>query len=82
MLANLKKAAFDRETIKVGGGEFNHAEIKNFVCTIEEMAALLEESRALGLTFDCGTAYIRRGYIDKQEALKARISEVLKELNK
>ena len=80
MLANLKKAAFDRETITVGGGEFNHAEIKNFVSTIEEMAALLEESRALGLNFARGNDYIYRHYIDKQEALKARIADVLKEL--
>ena len=31
MLANLKKAARDRETLHIGGGEFPPAEVKAFV---------------------------------------------------
>ena len=44
--------------------------------TIRTMAKLLGEASYLGLTFSCGTAYIRRTYIDEQEALKSRINEV------
>jgi len=41
MLANLKAAAFNRETVHVGGGEFSPAEVKAFVETIEQQRAML-----------------------------------------
>lgn len=43
MLANLKKAAFDRETVKVAGGEFSPAEVKAFVETINQQRAMLNK---------------------------------------
>lgn len=44
--------------------------------TYSELVALLNEARRLGLTFDIGSAYIRRSYIDKQTELRARIKQV------
>ena len=41
MLANLKKAARDRETVKVGGGEFSPAEVKAFIEAIELQREML-----------------------------------------
>lgn len=38
-----------------------------------DLLQLLNESAKLGLTFDIGTAYIPRTYIDQQTALRARI---------
>lgn len=46
----------------------------------QELINLLRETRSLGLTFDCGNAYISKSYIDKQEELKKRISEAIKVL--
>ena len=48
--------------------------------TVHELAGLLREARELGLTFDIGNAYIRRDYITKQDALRARIADALKRL--
>lgn len=42
-----------------------------------ELIKLLRETASLGLTFDCGTAYIRRSYIDKQTALRTRIAAAI-----
>jgi len=47
----------------------------------QDLAALLVEARALGLTFHTGSAYISRSYIDKQADLNQRIDEVLAKLN-
>lgn len=44
--------------------------------TYSEVVELLNEARHLGLTFDIGSAYIRRSYIDKQTELRARIKQV------
>ncbi len=41
-----------------------------------ELVALLNEAKRLGLSFDIGSAYIRRSYIDKQTELRARIEQV------
>lgn len=41
--------------------------------TYTELVAMLGEAQRLGLTFDIGSAYIRRQYIDKQDELNARI---------
>jgi hypothetical protein len=38
-----------------------------------ELVQLLHEAAKLGLTFDIGSAYIRRSYIDKQTELNNRI---------
>ena len=43
MLANLKRAAFDRETITVGGGEFSPKEVKSFVSAVDGAAASLKD---------------------------------------
>lgn len=45
----------------------------------QEVVDLMLEMARLGLDFDCGTAYIRRSYIDKQEELLARMKKVLDE---
>jgi hypothetical protein len=47
----------------------------------QELAALLVEARDLGLTFYTGSAYISRGYIDRQADLNKRIDEALAKLN-
>lgn len=41
--------------------------------TYTELVELLREAAKLGLTFDIGSAYIRRSYIDKQTELNNRI---------
>lgn len=41
--------------------------------TVDSLLALLRDVQRLGLMFDCGSAYIRRAYIDEQEALNKRI---------
>lgn len=41
-----------------------------------ELVALLNETKRLGLSFDIGSAYLRRSYIDKQTELRARIEQV------
>jgi hypothetical protein len=43
----------------------------------QDLIDLLRKTAALGLTFDCGTAYIRRSYIDEQTALRARITDAI-----
>lgn len=45
--------------------------------TYSDLLALLQECRSLGLNFDIGNAYIRRAYIDKQDALRARIAAAI-----
>ena len=44
--------------------------------TYSELVALLNDAKRLGLTFDIGTAYIRRSFIDKQTELRTRIKQV------
>ena len=46
----------------------------------QELIQLLKETRELALTFDIGTAYIRRGYIDKQAELTLRIAAAIEKL--
>ena len=41
-----------------------------------ELLQLLREAQNLGLTFHIGNAYIRRAYIDEQDALNARIDAI------
>lgn len=41
--------------------------------TYTELVGLIREAARLGLTFDIGNAYIRRAYIDKQDALQLQI---------
>ena len=43
----------------------------------QELIDLLRETTALGLTFDCGTAYISRSYVDKQDELRERITAAI-----
>lgn len=42
-----------------------------------DLVDLLRKTEALGLTFECGNAYIRRSYIDKQEVLRARVKAAI-----
>jgi len=46
-----------------------------------EVAALLFAAQRLGLDFACGTAYIRRSYIDKQDELNEPIDALRKQIN-
>lgn len=41
--------------------------------TYTELVGLIREAARLGLTFDIGNAYIRRDYIDKQDALQSQV---------
>ena len=45
--------------------------------TYTELVGLIRAAARLGLNFDCGTAYIRRSYIDKQDELKAEIKALM-----
>ncbi|WNO48688.1 hypothetical protein [Achromobacter phage nyashin_LB6] len=45
--------------------------------TYAEILGMLKEAQRLGLTFDIGTAYISRAYIDKQTELNARIKAAI-----
>lgn len=44
--------------------------------TAHKALELLEKASKLGLTFDIGSAYISRAYIDKQAELLAQIKEL------
>ena len=44
---------------------------------IAELSELLREAMHLGLSFDIGSSYIRRSYIDHQTELVARINAAL-----
>jgi hypothetical protein len=43
----------------------------------QELVTLLQESTRLGLTFDIGSAYISRAYIDHQTDLRTRIFDAI-----
>lgn len=44
---------------------------------IERLAALLQDSARLGLTFSRGSAYISASYIEEQKSLKKDIQSAL-----
>lgn len=46
----------------------------------DELVTLLKEAQRLGLNFDCGNAYIRRVYVDRQDALNDRIKLLFDEI--
>lgn len=46
----------------------------------QELINLLKEAQRFGLSFDIGTAYIRRSYIDAQTELNERIDALLAEV--
>ena len=48
----------------------------------KELISLLKEMERLGLTFDCGTAYISRRYVEKQEILRRRVKDVVELLSR
>lgn len=53
------------------------AELSNVgLPTYSEVVQLLLAAEKLGLTFDIGSAYISRAYIDKQTALRKEIKRV------
>ena len=43
----------------------------------QELIDLLRDTAELGLTFDIGSAYISRSYIDKQTELRGRITTAI-----
>lgn len=46
ILANMKKAVFDREfSIRIGGGVFNYREISDFLDHIDGIKALLKQAK-------------------------------------
>lgn len=47
---------------------------------IQKLLQLLKKAQRLGLSFDIGNAYIRRDYIEQQNALNAEIDAITKEL--
>lgn len=53
MLANLKHAARNNETLHIGGGEFSPAEIKRFITVFEDL--LDATYRAFPYVEDCET---------------------------
>ena len=46
----------------------------------ENFSQLVKKAQLLGLRFDCGTAYIKRSYVDKQNELNLQIDAALREL--
>lgn len=46
----------------------------------QELIDLLKDVQRLGLRFDIGNAYIRREFINQQEALNARVDAAIKAL--
>jgi hypothetical protein len=44
--------------------------------TYTELVGLLRAAARLGLNFGIGNAYIRRDYIDKQDALQAQVKSM------
>lgn len=61
------------EAIKTADAYLNNAGLPTFT----QLAAMLDEARRLGLSFDIGSAYIRRSYIDHQTELTKRIHPVV-----
>jgi predicted porin len=59
-----------REAIANADAHTNNAGLP----TYSELLDLLKQAQRLGLTFDIGTAYIRRSYIDEQDALNTKIN--------
>ncbi len=45
----------------------------------QELVDLLTAVKRLALNFECGTAYIRRQFVDEQAVLVKRIDEVIAE---
>ena len=46
----------------------------------ENFSQLVKKAQLLGLHFDCGTAYIKRSHVDKQNELNLQIDAALREL--
>lgn len=69
MIANLKHAAFNRETVSIGGGEFTPAEIREFVLGHEALVEALY--RALPFVEDLESD---DGY--KAGAVKKTVAEI------
>lgn len=49
--------------------------------TYTELVGLIRAAAKLGLTFDTGSAYLRRSYIDKQNALNSQIAALVSALD-
>ena len=47
---------------------------------VQKLLQLLKKAQRLGLSFDIGNAYIRRDYIEQQNALNAEIDAIAREL--
>lgn len=60
--------------------EFLAATEKTDVDQIQKLLQLLKKAQRLGLSFDIGNAYIRRDYIEQQNALNAEIDAITREL--
>ena len=45
--------------------------------TYTELVGMIRAAARLGLEFDVGNAYIRRSYIDKQDALQSQIKALV-----
>lgn len=48
--------------------------------TYTELVGLIRAAAKLGLAFDIGSAYIRRSYIDEQDALNSQIAALVSAL--
>lgn len=49
--------------------------------TYTELVGLIRAAAKLGLQFDIGSAYIRRSYIDEQDALNSQIAALVTALD-
>lgn len=49
--------------------------------TYTELVGLIRAAAKLGLQFDIGSAYIRRSYIDEQDALNSQIAALVSTLD-
>ena len=60
--------------------EFLSATEKTDAEQIQKLLQLLKKAQRLALSFDIGNAYIRRDYIEQQNALNAEIDAIAREL--
>jgi hypothetical protein len=54
MIANLKHAAWNKETVSIGGGTFDHKEVADFLGHYRAMQDALEAARLLCANLDNG----------------------------
>ena len=70
----MKIAPHQQQNIDIADHELHAAGLPTYT----DLLILLRQAQRLGLSFDIGSAYIRRSYIDAQDALNAQINALPK----